>query len=247
MDYENEFKYMSIVNLMDKTYHKKKYSIERAKIHEKIIDDHFVDKNNQNNKVNIIFMTGCYGSGKSYVLETLFANNFLERNKYVYVDIDYIRTLLPEIKEQMNNLLSFHDIVEKTNCESKYIAEIIERKAIIENYNVIIDGSHHHNWCHNIYIPWIKKINPTIFILLLYVNVSLETILKRIILRERTVPVDILKEVHDKVSKNINYLKNSVDKVIEINNENHFYAEKYENDLRCLSHKENSIKYQSFN
>jgi hypothetical protein len=75
----------------------------------------------------------------------------------------------------------------------------------------------------------------------------LETILKRITLRERTVPVDILKEVYDKVSKNINYLKNSVDKVIEINNENNFYPEKYENDLQCLSHKENSIKCQSFN
>ena len=72
----------------------------------------------------IVFMAGGMGVGKSYVLKWASSNGYFDASRYVHVDPDKIKFMLPEMQEYIrrNNKTAGS----LTHKESGYIAEIVQ-------------------------------------------------------------------------------------------------------------------------
>lgn len=93
----------------------------------------------QNERPWCIFTAGCMGSGKTHVMCTLDAHGLLPLPRFVRVDIDRIRMLLPELDGYVR-----HDRMtagEMTQKEAGAIAEIATEEALMRGYNVWVDST----------------------------------------------------------------------------------------------------------
>jgi predicted ABC-type ATPase len=205
--------YQLFIDQMDKSYHDTTYDEKRSKLHQLIIESHFINKH-KTDKKQLILMAGAYGSGKSFILKKLFMNKTLNDQSFIHIDVDIIRTKLPEYESLDKYTLSL-----KTDKEAKFIAEIIQRKCLSEGHNLVINGSKHNTWWSDVFIPWLRNVHPEYEITVIYVKTDWNTLLKRIKSREdRFISIETLKESYDNMAESIKNLSELVDKVIEINN-----------------------------
>jgi hypothetical protein len=92
----------------------------------------------------IIFTAGAMGAGKSYTIKQLHSKNRFPLHKFITIDPDEIRHLLPEyqyyIKQTSNSTMMEYAGV-YTKKESGYISEILVQIALMNGCNVLMDGS----------------------------------------------------------------------------------------------------------
>lgn len=215
--------YDLIRNQIDYEYYPM-YSLERQHIQNKIIDEHIknMDKIKKINQPWLIYMCGCYGSGKTYSLNTLglFSTNL------VIIDPDKIKCMLsvqsPTDIKINNKNTDLMDAKQRLHLESTYVSYIIERLVIINGYNAIIDVSlHNYDWYFD-YLNKIKIDNPKYKLCIVKVNCDLATILERCHARSiatgRTIPEPQIIKIFDKLSHAYSILAPIFDGVIEIDN-----------------------------
>lgn len=88
----------------------------------------------------IVFMAGGMGVGKSYVLRWAYNKGYFDTSRYVMVDPDRLKCMLPEMRELIRRDRSTAGTL--THAESTYIAEIAQECALQEGKNIIVDVSH---------------------------------------------------------------------------------------------------------
>lgn len=135
------FKYEYIKPYIDLIYHSEKYDENRQQLHQEIIDRYFENKipNSKEHSSRLIFTAGCYGAGKSNVMKYLEKHGKINLSDYVYIDQDKIRPFIPEHLSYLSE--NPYTTGFKTNKETSYLAEFIQKHALFNNYNVIVDGS----------------------------------------------------------------------------------------------------------
>lgn len=88
----------------------------------------------------IVFMAGGMGVGKSYALRWAYNKGYFDTSRYVMVDPDRLKCMLPEMRELIRRDRSTAGTL--THAESTYIAEIAQECALQEGKNIIVDVSH---------------------------------------------------------------------------------------------------------
>jgi tRNA uridine 5-carbamoylmethylation protein Kti12 len=140
-----------------------------------LIDTYFTNKTKTIEK-KIIIVCGCYGSGKNYMVKML-QKELLDTNEYIHVDLDEIRQQIPEYSTYIKE--NPWTAVHKTNMESGYIAELIQKHALFNGYNLIINGSLKEIKRHYSYLSWIQEMFPNYSAIVFYIKTTWEKILER--------------------------------------------------------------------
>lgn len=217
------FKYEYLKKFIDWDYNDK-YDVKREQMHEKIIDGYFLNKTPQVVK-RLIFTCGCYGAGKSNVMKYLNKLGKIDLSNYVYADQDNMRQLIPEYEQYLKD--DHYSAGFKTNKETGLISELIQRHALFNGYNLIVDSSLRDGLWHKDYIEWIKKTFPEYEIVIIFVKASWERILERNIKRgevtKRVIPLDCLINAFEQSPLSFELLKSSVDKYYVVDNDYKFY------------------------
>lgn len=213
-------KYNYLKKFIDYTYHVK-YNDIRELLHFDIIESYFFNKKPfKNNK--IIFTGGCYGSGKGHVIKMLHNMKKINLDDYLYVDQDKIRQYIPEYAEYLKD--NFFTAGFRTNKETAYLAELIQKHALFNNYNVIVDGSMRDGKWYIEHINWIKNTFPHYEIIILYVESSWVNILERNLKRgeqtKRCIPLECLRNAFVQSPISYEMLKTHVNKHYKIANDN---------------------------
>ena len=86
-----------------------------------------------------IFTAGAMGAGKTHVMCALDRHGLLPLNRFVRVDMDRIRDLLPETREYVRRDKTTAGAM--TQLETGAIAEIVSEMALARGLNVWIDSS----------------------------------------------------------------------------------------------------------
>lgn len=212
-DYLNEF--------IDQEHHVQ-YDLERKMIHEIIIDKYL--ENKQSNVLfavpQILFTSGCYGSGKSHVLHLLEKNNKIKLSEWTHVDPDIIRSYIPEYFEYLKQ--NPWTAGSKTNNEACYLAELIQLILLFNGKNIIMDGSMKDHVWYTIYIQWLKNKFVMYKTTILHVKTTWELILERNLLRaeqtKRSIPLKLLKSTFGASYDAFIILRKIVDESFIINN-----------------------------
>lgn len=198
MSFKKTYLYLIADKYIDTTYHPK-YDDDRSHMHEKIIDEHFIDTT-ASDSPHIIYMGGCYGSGKGHVLRHLNTNNKINLNNYIYVDPDKIRSHIPEYEKYLRE--NPWTAGEKTSKEVGYICELIQMHALVNNYNIIVDGSLQNFEWYNAHINNLKNQFPTYEFFCIFVHAPWVKVLERVIQRaeitKRCIPFALLKSIYTK-------------------------------------------------
>lgn len=210
---EYSFKYEYLKEFIDWTYHEK-YDNKRELMQEKIIDKYFDDKPVFKNESKwLIFTGGCYGAGKSHIMRHLHKLGKINLDNYVYADQDKMRDFLPEYQDYLKE--NHFTAGFKTNKETSYMSEMVQKHALFSNYNLIIDSSLRDGDWHLEYISWIKQKFPDYKIAIVFVDASWERILERNIKRgeitKRVIPLKCLEDAFEQSPKSFEMLKSHVD------------------------------------
>ena len=199
-------KYAHLLKFMDMEYHSV-YSNVRSQLHDEIVNSYFINKQVFKEK-RLIFTAGCYGSGKGHVLRLMDRLKKINLDNFIHVDPDKIRVLLPEYVQYLQE--DPWNAGYKTNKEAGYIAELIQLHALMNGYNLIIDGSMKDFVWYKQYIEWIKKTFPNYMISIIYVETSWVKILERNLKRsqetKRCIPHEFLESVFIESKKSLSTL-----------------------------------------
>lgn len=215
--------YDSIREQLDYNYYPI-YSRQRLDIHDLIINWHFekVHQLKKHDEPWLIYMCGCYGSGKTHSINELklFSENC------VLIDPDKIKCMLSEqsksdIKRDNSYSQSLDDN-QKFHLESTYISSIIEKLVVMKGYNAIIDMSLHDADWYAIHLKNIKLQYSKYKLCIIKVNCDLPKILERCksrgLVTGRTIPESYIKKIFAKIPESHSILVDLFDGVIEIDN-----------------------------
>lgn len=212
-------KYISCRKLMDYNYFEN-YTHERQLIQDGILDKIFANKPILK-KPWSIYTSGCYGSGKSHVLNHLTKQNILDINLFAMIDPDAISYQLPEMEQFIaaNSLLA-GNLIHK---ESVYISMLAEYNAYLNNYAIIIDGSlHNHKW-YSKHFETIRESFPHYTLGIIKVDASLDTIKQRCERRGkitgRIIDMELIEDVYNKIPQAFDVLSKYVELTICVTNE----------------------------
>ncbi len=110
--------------------------------------------------------------------------------------MDEIRQHIPEYFSYVKNDL--WTAIYKTNREAGYIVELIQKHALFNEYNLIINGSLKDSMWYYSYFSWIKETFPKYVAVIIHVKTMWEKILERNLLRAeaqgRFIPLATLRE-----------------------------------------------------
>lgn len=206
-----KYDYLLTKENIDLEYHDK-YDIERRQMHEKIIDNIILRVLKQDSKNPVlIFMGGCFGLGKSHVVKSLNSNKKINLAEYIYIDPDHIRTFIPEYKTYLHE--NPWTAGNKTNKEVGYICELMQLHALLNNYNIIVDGSLQNYEWYLTYIPILKQRFSQYKFFMFYVEANWINVLERVWKRSeetgRCIPLKILKDIYAKTKISFGVLKDA--------------------------------------
>ncbi len=205
---------------MDYSYFKN-YTKERQMMQNDIIKS-ILDKKAQKNRPWIIYMCGCYGSGKTHVLKhmSLHNNLFNKIDEYVHIDPDKIKDMLPECNELTK---MYPELTGRLlHKEATFIALLTEYIALNNNYPLIIDGSlHDHEW-YSEHLKELRQNYKNYKIGIIKIDTELDTVLERCHRRgletKRIISIDLIKNIYYKIPYSFDILKEYVDMYIELVN-----------------------------
>ena len=227
-------KYQDIRATLDYNYHSN-YIPSRQLVQDEIIQ-YILSKNQQcqthnHNNYNyhsppwIVFTAGAMGAGKSYTIKHLHSQERFPLHKFITVDPDEIRHLLPEYQyyiQQTNDRSMMEYAGVYTKKESGYIAEILVHIALRNGCNVLMDGSlRDYNWYTDHFV-FLRQLYLGIQIGIIHVQAPKDTIFQRAKARskitKRIVPRHVIEESLDTVPKSVKVLSQYVEFFVELYN-----------------------------
>lgn len=169
----------------------------------------------------MVLTAGPMGAGKTHTMRTFAKEDIFPLDRFVIVDPDRIRSLLPEMMQYMQHHRSHAGTL--THKESGFIAEILVREAMMRSKNVLVDGSlRNHAW----YLHAFKKLRkdyPNYRIAILLITASREKVYERASKRAATtgreVPAALLDEAMDQVPVSFRMLAPAADYTAIIDND----------------------------
>jgi len=194
--------------LLDYSYHAT-YNIRRVDVQDAIIDRFCTDQNCQSELLPwVVFTAGAMGAGKGYVVRWMDTNGYLPLDKFVVVDPDQIRQMLPEWGDYVKH--EPESAGDKTQKEAGHIAEILGYKALRHRYRVIFDGSLRNAQWYVTFFQRIRDNFPGIRIMILHIMSDKDEVIRRAEERGqetgRVVPKATLLESMDAVPKSVGVL-----------------------------------------
>jgi hypothetical protein len=129
------------------------YSDERHAFQQSVVSS-FLDARESVESPEIIFTAGAFGAGKTRILNELFDQGWLDRSRFLVVNMDEFRHRLPEYellialrKEQPEDFaklqaeFSLKDAGSYVQIESGYLQEMLLWQALTKSVNIVVDGS----------------------------------------------------------------------------------------------------------
>lgn len=173
----------------------------------------------------LVFTAGPMGSGKSHTLRWLERKGYFPLSSFVVVDPDHIRHLLREYPHYVQNCPEYAGF--RTHKEVGMMAEIITKASLIQQKNVVVDGTLRDSQWYRRYIEQlrheIKTLQGRILrVAILHVTAPSWQILERAQHRAeqtgRVVPREKLLQTIRMVPQSVQQLRDEVDIVIELDN-----------------------------
>jgi len=226
-------RYANIRQTLDYSYHSH-YSQERMRLQDAIVDyfltatlramdrEDVVFCRGPFAKPWIVFTAGAMGAGKSHMLKWLDQQNYFPYRRFVRVDPDEIRQLLPELRFYRENEMSTAGT--KTHKEAGFIVEILTMASLLDGRNVVVDGSLQDKDWYAFYFRKLKEVSPQHQIAIIHVTAPWEQVNARAARRAsktgRVIPLDTLLRTFQQVPDSVRALSAlaDVDYTVEINN-----------------------------
>ena len=167
-----------------------------------------------------IFTAGAMGAGKTHVMCALDRHGLMPLHRFVRIDMDRIRDLLPEMSEYVKR--DRRTAGAMTQLEAGAIAEIVAEEALSRGLNVWIDSSMRDaNWWTE-ELKRIKRSYPH-RLGIIHVTASWDVIKARAERRGlqtgRRIPPAVLRSAFQMVPRSVRQLAALVDESIEIDND----------------------------
>lgn len=182
-----------------------------------------------------LFTAGCMGAGKTHVMCALDRHGLLPLPRFVRVDLDRIRTLLPENAGYVER--DRRSAGQLTQKEAGLIAEIVSEEALARGLNVWIDSSMRDDvW----WVDELQRIRRTYphRMCILHVTASWERVQQRAAKRSeqtgRCIPLDVLRQTFKSVPASVAKLRPLVDEYIEVDNNGRRPRFRSSRDVRAL-------------
>ena len=182
-----------------------------------------------------IFTAGAMGAGKTHVMCALDRHGLMPLQRFVRVDMDRIRSLLPEISEY--NRRDKRTAGAMTQLEAGAIAEIVSEEALARGLNVWIDSSlrDHEWWARE--LSRLKRTYPH-RLAIIHISASWEQVKRREERRGlqtgRRIPAEVLQQTFRQVPLSVAKLAPLVDECIEIDNESRQSRFQSSADVRAM-------------
>lgn len=182
---------------LDYTFHSN-YTLARQRIQDEIVG-HFLRVEASapdHSRPWIMFTGGAPGVGKSTSLRWMHASGIFPLDRFVIVDPDAIRTLLPEwadfVKEDPLTAAT------RTQQEAGFIAEIIQAEALTGGRSVLVDGTFRNVVWYSSVLNKLRQEYPQHGLAIMLVTAAPEVAISRIARRAaetgRDVPRELLEE-----------------------------------------------------
>eukprot|EP01134_Creolimax_fragrantissima_P001169 CFRG1169T1 len=170
----------------------------------------------------LIFTAGPMGAGKTHVLKWMWTEGYFPLHSFVHVNSDRIRTMLPEYTGYVTR--DQPSAGDNTNKEAGFIAELLLGAAMLDGRNVIVDGSLKSWEWHKSIIKQLRiRYGESLQIGIIYIWASEKMVKQRALEREkktgRHIPSATLLSAIDKVPVSVEHLRESVDVVFSIMND----------------------------
>lgn len=182
-----------------------------------------------------IFTAGAMGAGKTHVMCALDRHGLVPLNRFVRVDMDRIRDLLPETREYVRRDKTTAGAM--TQLETGAIAEIVSEEALARGLNVWIDSSLRDSTWWSTELARIRRTYPH-RLAIVHVTASWEQVQRREERRGeqtgRRIPEAVLRSVFEQVPRSVDALAPLVDERIEIDNDNFHPRFKAAIDVRAM-------------
>lgn len=168
-----------------------------------------------------IFTAGCMAAGKTHVMGLLNDNGLLPISSFVRVDLDYIRSQLPETKTY--NWLNRRTAGVLTQLEAGAIAEVATEEAFQRGLHVWVDSSLKDERWWSCELRRLRRTYPQYKYCILHVRASWDRVVEREARRGqktgRRIPPTLLSQVYDAVPRAVAKLQRHVDLCIEVDND----------------------------
>ena len=182
-----------------------------------------------------LFTAGCMGAGKTHVIVRLDRDSLLPLPRFVRVDMDRIRALLPETAGYAD--FDKASAGQMTQRECGLIAEVVTEEALRRGLNLWVDSSlRDADWCA-LELPRIRRTYPH-KLAIVHVTASWAKVVARVAKRGeqtgRTIPQDVLRRTFDRVPAAVTMLRPMVDEFVEIDNDARTPKLRAARDVRAL-------------
>lgn len=194
--------------VLDYTWHVH-YPVERQLLQDEIIHDVLsTGRGCTCARPWIVFTAGAMGCGKSYAMRNLYHRRLFPLDRFVLVDPDRLKRQLPEMSGYMRE--HPHMAATLTHKESGYIAEIVQREAMLRHRNVLVDGSLRNVAWYTGYFQRIRRDFPSYRIAIILVTAPPDRVIARAARRAavtgRVVPPEVLQETMEQVPQSFTAL-----------------------------------------
>jgi hypothetical protein len=169
----------------------------------------------------VLFTAGCMGAGKTHVMCALDQHGLLPLMRFVRVDIDRIRVMLPEMDEYVRR--DPDGAGEATQKEAGMIAELATEVALARGLNVWIDSSMRNAGWWSRELVRFRQAFPAHHLAILHVSASWKSVKARERRRGeetgRRVPPALLRSTFHELPAAVTQLRPLVHEFIEIDND----------------------------
>mmetsp|Transcript_40328 Transcript_40328/g.66986 ORF Transcript_40328/g.66986 Transcript_40328/m.66986 type:complete len:380 (-) Transcript_40328:147-1286(-) len=210
---------------LDYSWHKR-YSQPRTQLQDRIIRRMLRQgRQLQLEQPWAVFTAGCMGAGKTHVLDLLGRSGLLPLSSFVHIDLDCIRTRLPETAAAMRRDLSagMCEAGTLTQQEAGMIAEITTEEAFKRGRLVYVDSSLRDAAWWSDELQRLKSSYPRHRFALFHISASWSTVVSRAAGRAkqtgRVVPCDLLADSFDSVPRAVSELRHLFDECILVDND----------------------------
>ena len=182
-----------------------------------------------------IYTAGCMGSGKTHIMNRLDAHGLLPLPRFVRIDIDRIRSLLPEMEGYIARSPSIAGAM--TQREAGLIAEVATEEALRRGLNLWVDSSLRDADWWTYELQRIRRTYPH-RLAILHVTATWPRVVQREAKRGevtgRRIPQDVLAATFKRVPAAVAKLREHVDEYIEIDNDARRPRLRTPRDVRAL-------------
>jgi hypothetical protein len=220
-------RYATMRALLDYTWHTH-YTVERQAVQDAIVDV-FLTAGCRCERPWVLFTAGPMGAGKSSAMRHLAANGLFPLHTFVVVDPDRIKSEMPEMPQYVAANRALAGTL--THKESGFIAELVEREAMLASKNVLVDGSlRDADWYSRVF-GRLRAHFPQYRIAVLLIQASTERIYERAERRAaitgRVVPREVIDDAIQQVPKSFEVLAPLADYSAVVDNDDSSHTPRF--------------------